>query len=45
MKKYFENPAQAYVAPEVEVTEVVVEGAVCAGSATSDWEDDGDPIF
>ena len=44
MKKYFENPTQAYIAPEIEVTEIVVEGAICVGSAAPGWEDDNDPI-
>lgn len=49
MKKYFENPAQSYVTPEIEVVEIVAEGVLCgsgSGSpATIDpWVDDLDPF-
>lgn len=40
MKKHFENPAQSYVAPEIEVAEVISEGVLCA-SAAPEWGDGG----
>lgn len=42
MKKHFENPAQSYVAPEIEVAEIVSEGVLCGSLAAPDWEFDGD---
>ena len=42
MKKYFENPAQSYVAPEIEVTEIVSEGVLCGSPATPDFDYDPD---
>ena len=44
MKKYFENPVQAYVAPEIEVTEIVSEGVLCTSGtpAAPGFGDDGE---
>ena len=44
MKKIFENPAQSYVTPEIEVTEIVSEGVLCASSATDPWTYDDDVL-
>ena len=40
MKKFFANPAQSYVTPEVEVAEVISEGVLCT-SAAPEWRDGG----
>lgn len=40
MKKHFENPAQSYVTPEIEMAEVISEGVLCA-SAAPEWGDGG----
>ena len=42
MKKIFENPAQSYVTPEIEVTEIVSEGVLCSSAAP---DLDYDPDF
>ena len=34
MKKHFENPAQSYVTPEIEVAEVISEGVLCQSGGT-----------
>lgn len=38
MKINFEKAAQAYVAPVVEVTEVLMEGVLCASGGNEGWE-------
>jgi hypothetical protein len=49
MKSQFNKAAQSYVAPEVEVTNILLEGVLCAsrvpGEAADPWGDDGDPIL
>jgi hypothetical protein len=42
MKKIFENPAQSYVTPEIEVTEIVSEGVLCGSNAAPDLDYDPD---
>ena len=42
MKKIFENPAQSYVTPEIEVTEIVSEGVLCGSDAAPDYGYDDD---
>jgi hypothetical protein len=42
MKTNFTNPSLSYVAPEMEVTEIVAEGVLCASSATDPWTYDDD---
>lgn len=44
MKTNFTNPSHSYVAPEVEVTEIVSEGVLCASPATGDWTYDSDEL-
>ena len=44
MKKFIANPAQSYVAPEVEVVEIVSEGVLCQ-SGTPAAPDFGEDEF
>ena len=44
MKTNFTNPSYSYVAPEVEVTEIVSEGVLCASPATDPWTYDDDVL-
>lgn len=44
MKKFIANPAQSYVAPEIEVAEVVSEGVLCSsltGIPNFEYDEDG----
>ena len=43
MKTNFTNPSLSYVAPEMEVTEIVSEGVLCGSTAAPDWDFD-DPL-
>ena len=44
MKKFIPNPAQSYVAPEIEVAEIVSEGVLCSsltGIPDFEYDEDG----
>jgi hypothetical protein len=42
MKTNFTNPSHSYVAPVVEVTEIVSEGVLCGSNAAPDLDYDPD---
>ena len=42
MKKCVKILTQSYSTPEIEVIEIVSEGAFLSASATGEWEEDND---